>query len=192
MVNNQGIMHCAAKRGGMPICGNDRAHMSTTRDRFEKEPKQCKRCLAKIAKQNAVIARREAAKATPAGKLSGKQESRLDQLMKAPYALTKSEQKQATKLIQKSKPVPAVDKPINEKMMIAMLTIMDDKTPAEQKKPIHKATVKALAARGLAYIFEDGIVVLTAHGRKTVLGNVAKVVTPRSILADRVRELEDA
>jgi DNA-directed RNA polymerase subunit M/transcription elongation factor TFIIS len=52
-VRNQGIMHLAGTRGGRPVCRNDRAHMSTTSDRFANEPLRCKKCEAKWLKWQA-------------------------------------------------------------------------------------------------------------------------------------------
>lgn len=52
-VNNQGIMHLSGTRGGFPMCRNKRAHMSTVREHFEIEQKQCKKCAAILAKWKA-------------------------------------------------------------------------------------------------------------------------------------------
>ncbi len=60
MVNNQGIMHLAGVKGGEPVCRNRRAHMSTTEDCFRQEPKQCKRCAAKLAQRDAKKAAKNA------------------------------------------------------------------------------------------------------------------------------------
>lgn len=62
MVNNTGIMHAAYKRGGEPLCHTRNAHMSTTVELFRAEPKPCKRCAVKVAKMDAIVARREAAR----------------------------------------------------------------------------------------------------------------------------------
>lgn len=57
--NNQGIMHAAHTCGGGPLCKNRNAHMSTSIDRFRNEPKKCKRCVAKVAKMDAIKQKRE-------------------------------------------------------------------------------------------------------------------------------------
>lgn len=47
--NNQGIAHYAPK--GAPVCRNQRAHIvARTADDFAREPKQCKRCAAYVAR----------------------------------------------------------------------------------------------------------------------------------------------
>jgi hypothetical protein len=58
MVHNRGIMHAAFQKGGAPLCKNQKAHMSTDIEQFRKEPLQCKRCLAKVAKADALAAKR--------------------------------------------------------------------------------------------------------------------------------------
>ncbi len=63
MVNNQGIMHAAHRMGGEPLCRKRNAHMSTTVENFRNEPKQCKRCVAKVLKMDAVTAKRLAREA---------------------------------------------------------------------------------------------------------------------------------
>ena len=51
--NNQGITHLARKTGGEPVCRRPRTIMSVTTDKFEHDPKQCKRCAAFLAKWRA-------------------------------------------------------------------------------------------------------------------------------------------
>lgn len=52
MVHNRGIAHASHRKGGLPFCRNDRAHYSTDVESFRKEPLQCKRCAAKVAKMD--------------------------------------------------------------------------------------------------------------------------------------------
>ena len=50
---NTGIMHLAYKPGALPVCKNRNAFMSTTADRFEHAPQQCKKCLVTFKRWNA-------------------------------------------------------------------------------------------------------------------------------------------
>lgn len=41
------------KRGGKPLCGAKRTHMSLAVEDFRTDPRQCKRCAAKLAAMDA-------------------------------------------------------------------------------------------------------------------------------------------
>jgi len=60
MVHNRGIMHAAFQKGGAPLCRNNKAHMTTDIESFRKESPecQCKRCLVKLEKADALAAKR--------------------------------------------------------------------------------------------------------------------------------------
>jgi hypothetical protein len=57
--NNQGIVHVAMP-GRKILCGNHRAHMAVSLDRFDAEPRQCARCAEKARKIADMKARRAA------------------------------------------------------------------------------------------------------------------------------------
>ena len=57
---NQGIMHIATKRGGIPICRNRTSLMSTTVEHLDGWNRVCKKCLAVQARQEAIRAKRTA------------------------------------------------------------------------------------------------------------------------------------
>lgn len=56
---NQGIMHLASKKGGMPVCRTRRSIMSTDPDSFRVDCKPCKKCAAIFAKWEAKKAGRK-------------------------------------------------------------------------------------------------------------------------------------
>jgi len=88
--NNQGIMHLATRPGGMPVCRNVKAHMSTTEDRFDLEGMhQCKRCAAVLAKWKAKRAVKEAARVAAVDKEIAKDPSIGPGEAKAIHALLK-------------------------------------------------------------------------------------------------------
>jgi hypothetical protein len=65
--NNQGIVHYAPQ--GRVYCGRQDAHIAVREaDRFDKEPRQCKKCASKLAE-----ARERTAKAVwnPRGGITG-------------------------------------------------------------------------------------------------------------------------
>jgi hypothetical protein len=69
--NNQGIAHIAHRRGGRPLCHNDKAHISvaladyrngaTNQDGLRGSwDRYCARCVAVVARMDAAKARNEA------------------------------------------------------------------------------------------------------------------------------------
>ena len=59
---NQGIDHLARTTGGRPLCNHRRAHMSISIQTFRANlgtGRYCVRCLATLAKMDAIKARRE-------------------------------------------------------------------------------------------------------------------------------------
>jgi hypothetical protein len=60
---NLGIMHAARSIGGEPLCRKRNAHMSTSIEIFRHYPTKCKKCEAKLVKQDAFNARLEKLKA---------------------------------------------------------------------------------------------------------------------------------
>lgn len=57
-VNNTGIAHASFTVGGAPLCKSRRAHFCLPVDKFRNDTKKCKRCAAKLAKSDAVKAKR--------------------------------------------------------------------------------------------------------------------------------------
>lgn len=56
-VSNQGIAHAAFRAGGEPLCKSRRAHFTCSTETFRTISGQCKRCIAKLAKSDAVKAK---------------------------------------------------------------------------------------------------------------------------------------
>ena len=55
--NNQGIDHIARKAGDLPLCKNRRAYMSIAVETFRTDQgtgRYCTRCVAKLAKMDAI------------------------------------------------------------------------------------------------------------------------------------------
>jgi hypothetical protein len=71
MTNNQGIDHIASSVGGFPFCRNRKAHLSISVERYRADEgtglhRYCARCVAYLAKRDAIIARRLIANPPPA------------------------------------------------------------------------------------------------------------------------------
>lgn len=210
-----GVVHCSMIPKGPAVCGHKKPLVKVTRSKFDGEARKCKRCLAaldraaalKTAKPDRVIEVKVNGAWTYTETVKHEQANKIVRALNKEGHEARSRVKTAeitefpkfasakpSRLREPAVPV-LVNVPqiigrqrskITDEMFHAMLVIMDDKTPSEKKKPIHKATIKALAARDLVQLFSDGVAVLSEHGRKTTLASVAKIVSP----ASKIRELE--